>query len=112
MLLDNTSILFSLGDVVYYLDTETPRNPIVHQEIIKSIEIIKAIENQNPDETPEYEYILHFESGRWALPSEVAYDYRFISTVITKDFTSFEEVFNIEPAEAKILFKPKTPCTK
>ena len=112
MLLNNTSILFSLGDVVYYLDTETPRKPMVHEEIIKSIEIIKMIESQDPNETPEYEYILHFESGRWALPSEVTYDYRYISQLITKDFTSFEEVFNIEPAEAKILFNTKTPCTK
>ena len=112
MMIDNTSVPFSLGAVVYYLDTETPRKPMVHEEIVKSIEIIKAIKSQDPNEEPEYEYIIHFESGRWALPSEVTYMYQNISRLITKDFTSFEEIFNIEPAEAKILFNTKTPCTK
>lgn len=112
MLLDSTLIPFSLDDVVYYLDTETPRKPMVHEEIVKSIEIVKTIESQDLNEAPEYEYIIHFKSGRWALPSEVTHEYQNVSRLITKDFTSFEEIFNIEPAEAKILFNTKTPCTK
>lgn len=100
---------YSIGEVVYYLDTTRPRHAVVREVTIISVEFFGLCEEGEVEagDLPLHDFVFHFKEGGWAYEHEIDKNCADLVFNIERKYTATENT--LKSISENTL---STPCTK
>ncbi len=100
---------YSIGEVVYYLDTTKPRHAVVREVTIMSVEFFGFHQKGEveADDQPLCDFVFHFKEGGWAHEHEINTDIAGLVFNIERKYTATENTLKSITGNTF-----SAPCTK